>query len=168
MRGALVLLSVLAGGCSGSAGTGDPTGTHQRFVGEWMIDQPFHATYEASWYQFHDSGELEHLRDCSFGGPVPTGWVSDAGEQVRCEFASSWSAPDADTLVIGGACSDGYDRDIQLAFPRDDSSNATGVAAIEVVAVGGEAGWLHPQFDWSWQKCGDRSCDPAFTDLECP
>lgn len=168
MRGVLVLLPVLAAGCSGSNSTADPGGTHQRFVGEWMIDQPFHATYEASWYLFHDSGELEHLRDCAFGGQIPTGWVSDASEQVRCDFARSWSAPDADTLVITGACSDGRDRDIVLAFPADTTGNATGLVTIAVVEVGGEDGWLHAHFDWAWQRCAEQSCEPAFTDLACP
>ena len=91
MRGAPVLLSIVVAGCSGNSPGDDPPGgdppeTNARFVGEWMVDQPFHATYEASWYFFHDDGELEHLRDCSVGGPGPTGFVSDASDSVRWRF----------------------------------------------------------------------------------
>jgi hypothetical protein len=152
-----LLACALLAGC-----TGEPAVTHERFVGEWMIDQPFHALYEASWYRFHDSGELEHLRDCSFGGPVPTGFVSDGGS-LTCEFGARWSASELTTLVIAGACSDGRERDIVLGFPSDTTGNATGQTAIDVISVGGETGWGHFTFDWMWTKCGD--CTPQ---LSCP
>jgi hypothetical protein len=145
---------------------GEPPQMHERFVGEWKVDQPFHALYEASWYLFHEGGQLEHLRDCSFGGPVPTGFVSDAGDSLRCQFGERWSAPDANTLVIEGACSDGHERDIVLGFPEDTTADATGQSAIEVVSVGGEAGWGHFMWDWAWQKCLEPGC--VSFDPECP
>jgi len=174
MRRISGLLLLAAAACSqGKANGGpqlDPPETHERFVGEWMIDQPLHATYEATWYFYHDDGTLEHLRDCSLGGPVPTGFVADVNETVRCEFANGWSAPDGDTLIVAGACTDSRDREIVLGFPTDTSGNASGLPAgeIQIVAVDGEDGWLHAPFDWRWVKCGDQSCEPAISDLECP
>ncbi len=170
MRGLpILLLTLVLAACSEQGGPGVPGETDERFVGEWMIDQPLHATYEASWYDFHADGSLEHLGDCSFGGTTgPTGFVNKAGGQLRCEFAERWSAPDASTLVIDGACSDGRDRQIVLGFPTDTGQNASGLSAIDVTQVGGEDGWGHFQFDWSWQKCGDESCAPALTGVSCP
>src|SRR5688572_18288667 len=128
------VLVLLAIACAYPSQTGGPSAepeTDPRFVGEWMIDQPNHALYEASWYRFRDDGVLEHLRDCSFGGEVPTGFVSDVAGSVRCEFADGWSAPDNITLEIDGVCSDERPREIVLAFPRDATANATGQADVE-------------------------------------
>lgn len=159
------LLQVVLAGCAERSTAGDPRETSDRFAGEWMVDQPFHALYEASWYFFHDGGQVEHLRDCSFGGEVPTGVVSDASDSLRCQFGDRWSAPDADTLVIDGACSDGRPREIVLGFPADTTANAVGQSAIEVISVGGDHGWAHSQWEWAWQKCADTGCTPA---LDCP
>jgi hypothetical protein len=154
-RTSLVLvLPILLAGCA----VHDDDPASGRFAGEWMIEQPFHATYEASWYRFHDGGELEHRRDCAFGGPVPTGFVTDATDTRRCVFGDRWSAADAETVVIDGVCDDGIDRDIVLGFPSDASGNATGQTAIEIRSVAGDAGWIHSPWDWRWQNCGDTSC----------
>jgi hypothetical protein len=159
-RAALLALTGLAS-CSapGPAGEADV-----RFVGAWLVEQPFHAGYEASWYHFHDDGTLQHLRDCAFGGEVPTGFVTDASGSVRCEFADRWSASDAETLAIAGACSDAREREIVLHFPADTSANATGQPAIEVISVGGESDWGHFQWDWVWQRCGAGDCTPTLID----
>jgi hypothetical protein len=131
-----------------------------------MIDQPLHATYEASWYRFHDSGELEHLTDCSFGGPVPTGFVNRMDDAVRCHFASTWSAPGPEALVVDSVCTDGGAREIVLGFPGDTSANATGQSAVEVVSVDGEAGWGHAPWEWVWHKCGATGCEPAIASCQ--
>lgn len=141
----------------------DPDGggpTDERFVGEWMIDQPQHATYEASWYRFHADGELEHLRDCDLGGPVPTGFVNQ-GDDLVCQFASTWSAAAPATLAIEAVCTDERARQIVLGFPTDTTGNATGQGAVEVVSVDGETGWAHAPWDWVWHKCGEAGCEPA-------
>jgi hypothetical protein len=156
MRAALLVPLLLA---SCAEPSDDPA--TERFAGEWMIEQPFHATYEASWYRFHDDGVLEHLGDCAFGGPVPTGFVVDATDSQRCVFADQWTATNAETIVIDGTCDDGIDRDIVLGFPSDTSGNATGQTAIDVRSVGGETGWTHTPWDWLWQKCGETSCVPS-------
>jgi hypothetical protein len=162
MRSALVLVVMAA--CNEPMPP--PAGTNPRFVGEWMIDQPSHATYEASWYEFHEDGRLEHLRDCTLGGPVPTGFVSDASQSVRCEFGARWSALDAETLVIDGVCDDGLERALVLAFPAVASGNAAGLFGIDVVSVGGEGGWGHFTFEWAWQKCAEDGCPPVLG--QCP
>jgi hypothetical protein len=156
MRVAVLLPIVLA---SCAEHEDDPA--TERFAGEWMIEQPFHATYEASWYRFHASGAVEHLRDCTLGGPVPTGFVTDPGDSLRCVFADRWTALGAETLVIDGACDDGIEREIVLGFPSDTSANASGQAAIDIRTVGGEAGWTHVPWDWVWRKCGETSCAPS-------
>jgi hypothetical protein len=156
---AVVLVVVLV---VGACATEPSTEAEARFAGEWMIDQPTHATYEASWYRFHADGELEHLRDCAFGGPVPTGFVNLPDDSVRCELAAAWSAPDRETLVIDATCSDGVGREVVLGFPADATGNATGQSAIDVVAVDGDGGWGHTPFDWVWQKCGEAGCMPVF------
>ena len=157
MTARMLTLVVVLAGC---AEHGDDQATG-RFAGEWMIEQPSHATYEASWYRFHDSGDVEHLRDCAFGGPVPTGFVTDASGALRCLFGDRWTAADGETLVIDGACDDGIDRDIVLGFPSDPSGNATGQTAIDIRSVGGDAGWLHSPWEWRWQKCGETGCVPT-------
>ncbi len=165
------LLAVLPLGCAERAG-GDPDPTtpetDPRFLGEWMVDQPYHALYEASWYDFQEDGVLQHVRDCSLGDEVPTGVVSDPTRSTRCFFGERWSAPDSVTLVIAGTCSDERARDIVLAFPADTTANATGQPLVDVVMVGGEDGWGHFSWDWVWQRCGAESCPPTFTDVACP
>jgi hypothetical protein len=156
MRAVFLLAIVLASCAEYSDGLAT-----ERFAGEWMIEQPSHATYEASWYRFHDGGQLEHLRDCAFGGQVPTGFVTDAADSLRCVFGDRWTAADAETIVIDGACDDGIDRDIVLGFPSDTSGNASGQTAIDVRSVGGDVGWLHSPWDWVWHKCDETSCMPT-------
>ncbi len=149
----IALLAVLLIGCAEPT---EPVAPGDRFAGEWMVEQPFHAGYEASWYLFHESGQLEHLRDCV----GRAGFVSNASDSIRCQFGDRWSAEDGDTLVIDGACSDALGREMVLGFPADTNANAVGQSAVEVVSVGGEDGW-HFEWDWVWQKCGDASCVPA-------
>ena len=143
----LLLLPLLLAGCFEPTTAGDPE-PGQRFVGEWLVEQPFHAGYEASWFHFHEDGQLEHLRDCI----GLAGSIRDASDSLRCQFGDRWLAPDADTLAIGGACSDERAREIVLGFPADRTA--------ELISVGGEAGWAL-EWAWVWQKCGEADCRPT-------
>ncbi len=133
------------------------------FSGVWMIDQPTHATYEASLYRFHSDGRLEFLETFDHGRVEPdyvTGTVSTADRSVICRFAESWSATDARTLRFGSLCTDGVAREVVLDL-KTDSPGDWGYEP-EIVSVGGESGWIHPDFPWRFLKClPDRSnCKP--------
>jgi hypothetical protein len=126
-----------------------------RFVGPWLVDQPWHALYEASVYEFRADGTLVHVKTWTYGGgpaDYRTGTVSDPQWRVRCTFDGAWRSLDAATLVIAGACTDGVARDIVLAFNDDPSANAWDAGA-RVVSVGGDASWGHFFPEWRWAKC---------------
>lgn len=159
------VVGFLLAACGGSGGGGGEGSG--RFVGEWMIDQPFHAGYEASWYVFRADGRLEHVRDCAYGGPVPTGFVTDASGETSCLFDGTWWAPDHDTLAIDGVCSDDFAREIRLGFPTDAAGNAGGQTDVQVVSVGGETGWVHDVFAWRWTICLESTCEPALAAPAC-
>jgi hypothetical protein len=128
-----------------------------------MVDQPFHALYEASWYRFDDDGVLGHEGTCTVGSPAvgfETGFVRGQGDLV-CTFGERWSSPDHETLLIEGECSDGLVRDIELGFPADSAANSQGgQTQVEVLSVGGDEGWEHGFPEWRWLKCLDST--PCF------
>jgi hypothetical protein len=128
-----------------------------RFVGPWLIDQPYHALYEASVYDFRADGTLVHVKTWTYGDKpedYETGMVSDAEWKVICRFGSSWRSEGDATLVVAGACTDGVAREIALGFNDDPSANVWDAGA-RVVSVGGvaDAGWDHHFPEWRWAKC---------------
>ena len=128
------------------------------FVGHWVIDQPFHALYEATLYDFQASGSLVEVDSLDLGSPdapAVTGTVASNG--VVCTFHDRWEV-DAGLLRITVTCSDGRDRVASFGFPADSQGF---IPAVET--VDGEAGWEHPGFGWSWTRCPDPSeCWPSF------
>lgn len=135
------------------------------FEGLWLVDQPAHALYEATLYNFKPSGTLVEVGSHALGnGPVPTGTVancSGSGSQppTSCKFGDKWRARDSDTVVVTGECSDNKPRDIALDF--------TGLTAtsdpikVEVADVDGQSGWCHSTFQWRWQRCQSKKCLPG-------
>jgi hypothetical protein len=142
-----------------------PSEHDARFVGLWIVDQPYHATYEATYYELVSDGTLLEGSSVVWGGPnVPTGRVAKMGTDLVCSFGSAWFSLDPSTLVIVGDCSDGQPREIVLGFNADPSSNASD-AGVTILSVGGETDWHHPWPEWRFRKCPagatERTC-PAW------
>jgi len=132
------------------------------FVGRWLVSQPYHAGYEATTYDFLDTGELVEVQNFDFGsGPVPVGRVAQCESfgafceryGVECVFADRWRSVDL-TLHIRSECSDGIFREVELTF-QDDLTQPF----IEPrVSVEGDETWEHNSFQWAWERCGE-SCE---------
>jgi hypothetical protein len=148
------------------ASCGDATEPEQaeRFAGMWLVDQPFHAGYEATVYELGAGGDVRALDACDLsavgGDDYVTGTVeSESG--VRCRFGSDWSSDGPDTLLITGDCDDGRDRVVALGFDSDTSLNSEGTLVV-VDSVAGESGWDHRDFDWQWTRCPTAGCEPVW------
>ena len=157
----------------------------ESLVGLWMVDQPYHALYEVTWYSFGPDGELAEVASETYGHEVPTGTVgrcltwspqdeghcadfTNTGEcaeyddpyctawsDVSCTFADRWSGTVAD-LSIRATCSDGTIRTVVL----DLREVVAGVADAPVVrSVDGEQDWHHNAWDWRWLKCPSNDID---------
>ena len=129
-----------------------------RFHGWWVVEQPFHAAYEETYYDFAPSGALtvgpSFPDNCSghLSEHCVTGSVAKA--PLSCVFGSSWYSLDASHVVIAGDCSDQVPRDIVIELAADPSSNTSfGGAGGTLLTVGGEAGWSHDNWDWAFRKC---------------
>lgn len=162
MRTLLVFASVFACGaaaCTDPATSAGPADRDPRFIGEWMIDQPAHAGYEASTYTFSADGSVGARSLCVFGGPpdLMTGFVQAPSGGLSCAFAEGWRSDGPDTLIVDATCTDGRPRDVHLAFPSDPSRNGVEVLP-EVVAVDGEPGWAHDFPTWRWARCEGGVC----------
>ena len=167
MRWALIALVV--GACGGTAPPPVTGEEHDpRFVGLWIVEQPFHALYEATWYDFRADGTLitghttpesctPHLERHCVTGSVGNCKTQTCTPETTCVFGEAWHSLDDATLVIDGECSDGVAREIVLGFTTDAAAN-TGGAQVDVVEVGGEPTWIHDNWEWSFRKC------PAGTD----
>ena len=135
-----------------------PTQT-TRFDGWWRVDQPNHAGYEATAYNFRNDGALLEGESQGYGsGQVPVGRVARCLESasegqcslfgVECLFGERWTA-EGHVLTITGVCSDGRARDIVLTFQAGDASENL---EPHVDVIVGET-WMHNDFQWSWTRC---------------
>ena len=174
MRGvSRVWLALALSACGGrtdvsdhSAGSAEPDDSErdERFVGTWLVDQPWHAGYEYTVYTFGADGTVE--RGAGWGEVPPfgsgeTGSVRKGDSLLGCTFSDRWESVGDSTLVISGACSDGQGREIVLSFVSPAEQDGEG-AVVEVVEVGGEAGWEHGGPEWRWLRCIDReACEPT-------
>ncbi len=139
-----------------------------RFTGLWAVEQPFHALYEVTHYDFQADGTLVTLAswpgDCSghlsqhcvtgsVANCVPdqNTWRCESG--LTCLFGDRWHSLDHQTLVIEGECSDGVVRDIVLGFSPDASGNAAYGAEAVLETVDGDDAWSHDNWDWAFRKC---------------
>ncbi len=147
-----------------------------RFVGTWVVDQPGHALYEASVYEFRADGALALLGSFSFDQPMEgyqTGQVAVSDdscgdwycEDVKfvCGFGQQWAAPDSDTLLIQSPCDDGVTRDVELSFTDDASANSQGQTTVIIERVGEHDDAFHWGPDWRFVKCLDDN-GAALTD----
>jgi len=137
-----------------------------RFVGLWLVEQPFHALYEATFYELGADGAVREgpsdPAGCAahLGEHCVTGSVADAATGTSCVFGERWRSLDPATLVVRGACDDGRARDIVLAFDPDPSGNAES-AGVVLASVGGETTWAHDNWEWSFRKCAPDAIEDA-------
>jgi hypothetical protein len=86
--------------------------------------------------------------------------VSAPYSTLSCDLGTWWDSSDDQMLELQGHCSDGQVRDILLRFPSDASMSSQGGIHVEVLSVGGQAGW-NPFMGWYWQKCAQANCPPG-------
>lgn len=139
-----------------------PNASEQAFVGLWRVDQPNHAGYEATFYEFGEAGVLREIESQGFGsGQIPTGRVArcdgfrTAEGYTNCEtwgpecvFSNEWTATDAQTLLITSTCDDGESRRVSIHF-----EGALNTPQSPKVSVSADEDWLHNDFDWAWTQC---------------
>jgi hypothetical protein len=163
------LIGVLLGSC---VELGPPIespatpGHAERFVGTWLVDQPMHALYEATYYTFHADGRLStgrsqppdcgiHLeRHCVTGSVAKcTKRYSETCQgEPSCVFGDRWRSLAPATLIILGHCSDGVPREIRLEFALDEQGDLN-EHSVTLVTVGGETDWSHDNWAWAFRKC---------------
>lgn len=180
---------LLAAACSSQSTTsswepGDPPLPEERehdprFIGWWIVEQPTHALYEATYYDFRSDGALVvgssipddcsgHLaRHCVTGSVancIPRETGTSCQSELTCVFGDEWWSLDANRLVILGSCSDGRARQILIEMNSDASSNSSwGGAGGRLISVDGERDWTHDNWDWAFRSCptGPTSCTPS-------
>lgn len=153
----IVALSIAGAACSGADSEPPPNlERHPALIGLWVVDQPNHALYESTQYEFRADGVVVvgpsfpddcsgHLAEhCVTGsvGHCPAGG-QDCASSETCVFGSPWASRGPTTLIITGDCFDGVARPIEIALDR----------GADVVSVGGETGWSHNNWDWAFRKC---------------
>ena len=133
------------------------------FQGLWVIDQPSHALYEATLYELQADGFIATLDTMTLSIPADpnyvTGTVENADRSIRCTFGGRWRTLELRVLELDASCSDGNARAVQLSFPELDF--ATGVMPA-TLSVGGQMGWDHRDWPWSFRKCNSRDDCPPF------
>jgi hypothetical protein len=140
-----------------------------RFIGLWAVEQPFHALYEVTYYGLAADGVVTigpsepadcsgHLeRHCVTGSVArctPTPPQDTCQGTPTCLFGDRWRSTSDRIVVLAGVCSDGVARDIaiELDAATGDDSDWNGAGAT-VLTVGGETGWSHDNWTWSFRKC---------------
>ena len=145
-----------------------------RFAGLWVVDQPGHALYEKTYYTFHPDGRLStgrseppdcgmHLeRHCVTGSVAKCerGVLEFCEGSPSCVFGDRWRSLGPSTLLIAGKCSDGVAREIRLDFPVDRQFDPM-TTTPSLASVGGEAGWTHDNWWWSFRKCKEGTDEHA-------
>ena len=147
-----------------------------RFVGLWAVEQPFHAAFEVTYYDFQADGTLVtegslpencagHLRVHCVTGTVsdcvvdPT--MTWCEPETTCIFGERWHTNDDQTLVIEGECTDDVTRNIVLQFNGDSSQNSQFGITPNLLTVGAQTGWAHNGWEWAFRKCPEDGTDCA-------
>jgi hypothetical protein len=127
------------------------------FGGGWIIDQPFHALYEASFYRLAPDGRVELVASTPSGCTghlerfCETGHVSPPNESVLCRFGGgTWEEREPLELSITTTCDDGQTRTVVLDFSRFDPVVG---GAPKILEVSGQKGWRHASWDWFFRRC---------------
>lgn len=154
MSRALLALALLATGCYARHERGVTVGDGgvSRFEGRWLVDQPFHALYEATIYDLAPDGRVVEVCSESFGDPaaVPVGRVARTRDGLACELVGPWSSLRPEVLAIEGYCDDSVRRTVVLDVVwAGDRPSAVTIQKVD----GEESGWEHPGFEWRWLPC---------------
>lgn len=127
------------------------------FGGGWLIEQPTHALYEASFYRFEADGRVELVvsspADCTghLERFCETGHVSPPGGTLLCRLGGgSWEEIADRVLAIDSVCEDGVSRRVVLDF---EGLDPTTWGTPTIVEVDGEEGWRHASWDWTFRRC---------------
>jgi hypothetical protein len=156
------LLIIFLIGFSNSFQNNDAQQFNSRFVGLWLIDQPYHALYEANLYRFNSDGSIELLNQRPSG--YHTGTICSKSLDKSCTFGDQWYSQGPDTLYIRLNCSDSLPREATLLFPDSINSNCQNgdIWCGEPVSIfiQQDTSWHHCDFQWRWIKCirNDASC----------
>lgn len=143
---ALVLATLtLSGGCYASHGAPPADAGPSPLEGRWMIDQPYHALYEAVVYDLERGGRLRELCRVE-GGPRPDTVVRES-DGLGCSFTGPWASRVPEELAILSYCDDSVERMVVLELAPPDA---------RVKKVGGEDGWSHGHVDWRWLRCDEE------------
>lgn len=154
MSRALLALALLTSGCYArhERGVAPGDGGVSRFEGRWLVDQPYHATYEATIYDLLPDGRFVEVCSEDFGRPeaIPVGQVARVADGLRCELVGPWSSLRPEVLAIEGYCDDSVRRTVVLDVVWDgDRPSAVTIQKVD----GEESGWEHPGFEWRWLPC---------------
>jgi hypothetical protein len=141
-----------------------------RFIGLWIVDQPFHAAYERTFYHFESDGRLvtgssfptncaSHLTEHCVTGTVANCQKSPGSGQpctstITCVFGDEWFSKNG-MLGIVGKCSDLSPRTIWIHFGKDASLNTQpgGANGAVLHSVNGDTNWSHDNWEWAFRKC---------------
>lgn len=128
---------------------------NNRFVGLWLIDQPYHALYEANLYRFNANGSIDLLNQRPAG--YHTGTICFKSLDTSCTFGDQWHSQGPDTLYIRLNCSDSLVRDAILVFPDSIHTNCQNpyiwCGEPSSVSVQQDTSWHHCDFQWRWIRC---------------
>lgn len=140
------------------------------FEGGWLIEQPLHALYEASFYRFERDGRVELLAstppDCTghLERYCETGHVSPPSGTLLCRFGGGrWSEVSERVVAIEAVCDDGVSRVVVLDFEELDPATW---GTPRIVSVDGEEGWVHASWDWTFRRC-EADLEFGFEPVRC-
>jgi len=158
---AVLLAALLASGCYERHDRSYPASDAgvSPFEGRWLVDQPFHAGYEATVYELAADGRF--IERCGGGRPSGGGWVPPgradpvaiverASDGMGCELVGPWTNRFDTVLAVEAFCDDSVSRTVVLDFVWEGDQPIS----VEVQKVDGETeGWSHPGFEWRWLPC---------------
>ena len=160
---------------------GLPQEAPELWHGWWLVDQPSHALYEATYYEFQPGGILVQGDTYVLDTPAPDMEVGTVGKCAElhtetyedcssngnacetreysycvrhdpiCTFGDRWGSMGERTLLIEGDCSDGIPHVIELEFDAE-ADLQNGQWLVPQVRVEGEP-WEHNWWDWAWHRC---------------
>lgn len=163
--GAIIALAagVIICQLSAFAAPGEHSG---RFAGLWLIDQPFHALYEATLYRFNDTGSIDVLAQSPSG--YQTGTICSTSTDAACALGGEWYSRGADTLCVMFQCGARGQRIGTFVFVDSSHSNCSNpeiwCGNPVAIAVQQDTAWRHCDFEWRWIKCvrSDYYCFRSF------